>query len=184
MPLRRLPLSTDHQFLKLQRAREHRDWNAECRNVGFSDEFHFNISYNDGRIRARRYAGDRNRRACILQRHRGPTPSVMVWGAIGYYMRCRLLRIEDNLNSNRYIKEVLQPEVVPFLQATPHGIFQQDNAWPHVATIVQVFFQDDGYHYSLSCTFARHVAHRTCLGYGWSANCVEGHSPGRYPGPL
>ena len=56
---------------------------------------------------------------------------------------------------------------------------------------------------SLACTFARHVAHRTCLWYGWSATYLsgssstyswwfvnlhtsgmEGHSPGRYPGPL
>ena len=30
----------------------------------------------------------------------------MVWGAIGYNMRSRLLRIEGNLNSNNYIREV------------------------------------------------------------------------------
>ena len=75
-----------------------------------------------------RYAGERNLRACILQQHRGLTPSVMVWGAIGYNMRARLLCIEGNLNSNRYIRKVLQPEVLPLLQATLHAIFQQDNA--------------------------------------------------------
>ena len=65
----------------------------------------------------------------------------MVLGAIGYNIRSHLLHIEGNLNSNRYIREVLQPEVLPLLQATRHGIFQQDNARPHVARIVQVFFQ-------------------------------------------
>ena len=65
----------------------------------------------------------------------------MVWEAIGYNMGSRLLRIEGNLNSNRYIREVLQPEVLPLLQATPHTIFQQDNAQPHVTRIVQAFFQ-------------------------------------------
>ena len=107
----------------------------------FSDESRFNMSYNDGRIRVRRYAGIRNLRTYILQRHRGPTPSVMVGDAIGYNTRSRLLRIEGNLNSNRYIKEVLQPKVLPFLQATPHAVFQQDNARPHVASIVHAFFQ-------------------------------------------
>ena len=107
----------------------------------FLDESRFNLSYNDGRIRVRPYAGERNLGACILQRHRGPTPSVMVWGAIGYNMRSRLLRIEGNLNSNLYIREILQPEVQPLFQATPHDIFQQDNARPHVARIVQAFFQ-------------------------------------------
>ena len=99
------------------------------------------MSCNDGRIRVRRYAGERNLRACTLQRRRGPTPSVMVWGAIGYNMRSRLLRIEGNLNSNPYIREVLQPDVLPLHQATPHAIFQQHNARPQAARIVQAFFQ-------------------------------------------
>ena len=66
MPLRQLPLSRDHQRLRLQWARERRHWRAEWRNVVFSAEYRFLISYNDGRIRARRYAGERKLRACIL----------------------------------------------------------------------------------------------------------------------
>ena len=105
-----------------------RHWHAERQNVVFSDESRFNMSYNDGRIHVRHYAGECNLRACILQQHSGPMPSVMVWGTIGYNMRSHLLRIEGNLNCNRYIRKVLQPEVLPLLQATPHAIFQQDNA--------------------------------------------------------
>ena len=93
MPLHRLPLSRDHKRFRLQWACERCHWRAEWRNVVFSDESRFNMSYNDGRIYARRLAGVRNLRACILQRHRGPTPSVMVWVAIGYNIRSRLLRI-------------------------------------------------------------------------------------------
>ena len=78
-------------------------------------------------------------RAYIHQRHRGPVHSEMLWGAIGYNMRSRLLHIEGNLNSNCYIREVLQPEVLHLLQAPPHAIFQQGNAWPHGARIVQAF---------------------------------------------
>ena len=73
----------------------------------FLDESRFNMSYNDGRIRVRRYAGERNLRARIFQRRRGSRSSVMVWDEIGYNMRSRLLRIEGNLDSNRYIREVL-----------------------------------------------------------------------------
>ena len=68
MPLRRLPLSRDHQHLRLQGARKRRHWHAEWRNVVFSDESRFNMSYNDGRIRVRRYAGEHNLRDCILER--------------------------------------------------------------------------------------------------------------------
>ena len=144
--LHQLPLSRDHQHLRLQWSRERRHWHAEWWNVVFLDESRFNISYNDGRICVWHYAGECNLRACILQQHRGPTPSVIVWGAIGYNMRSRVLHIEGNLNSNCYIREVLQPEVLPLLQATPHSIFQQDNAQPHVARTVQAFFKDGGYH--------------------------------------
>ena len=93
MPLHRLPLSRDHQFLRLQWARERRHWHAEWRNVVFSDESCFNMSYNDGCICVRRYAGECNLRACILHQHRGPLLSVMVWGTIGYNMRACFLCI-------------------------------------------------------------------------------------------
>ena len=107
----------------------------------FLEESRFNMSYNDGLIRVRRYAGERNLRACIFQRHSGSTSSVMVWDEIGYNIRSRLLRTEGNLNSNRHIREVLQPEGLPLLQTAPHAIFQQDNARPNVARIVLAFFQ-------------------------------------------
>ena len=78
MPLCRLPLSRDHQRLRLQWAHEHHHWCAEWQNVVFLDESHFKMSYNDGCIRVQHYVGEHNLRACILQRHRGPMPSVMV----------------------------------------------------------------------------------------------------------
>ncbi|KAJ8888465.1 hypothetical protein PR048_007955 [Dryococelus australis] len=57
-------------------------------------------------------------------------------------MRYQLLRIEGNLNCNRYIREVLESKVLPVLQASPHDIFQQDNARPHVTRNVQAFFNE------------------------------------------
>ena len=47
---------------------------------------------------------------------------------ISYHGLSNFQRIEGNLNSNRYVREVLQPEVVSFLQGTPEAIFQQNNA--------------------------------------------------------
>ena len=126
--------------------------------------------------------------------------SVMVRGAIGYNMRSCILRIEGNQNSNRYISEVLQPEILPLLQATPHTIFQQDNTWPHVARIVQALFQrwrlslhpwpalspdmsaiEHGWSATYSSVFSRTYSWRFVDSH---TNCVERHSPGRYPGPL
>ena len=46
-----------------------------------------------------------------------------------------------NLNAQRYINKVLVPEVIPFLlQNVPNLNFQQDNARPHVARVVNDFF--------------------------------------------
>ncbi|GFV23158.1 transposable element Tcb2 transposase [Trichonephila clavipes] len=63
----------------------------------------------------------------------------MVWDAISYHGRPNLLRIMGNLNSNRYVRKVLHPEVVSFLQSIPGATFQQNNTHPHVAKTVREF---------------------------------------------
>ncbi|GFW39020.1 transposable element Tcb1 transposase [Trichonephila clavipes] len=133
------PLTENHRWLRLQWAHEHRAWQADWHQVVFSDESRFNLWDHDGRIRVRRYADEHCLPECVNKRHSVLTPGVMVWGAISYHGRANLLRIEGNLNSNRYVREVLQLEVVPFLQSILGAIFQQDNARPHVAQTVRDF---------------------------------------------
>ncbi|GFU52429.1 transposable element Tc1 transposase [Trichonephila clavipes] len=110
-----IPLAANHRRLRLQWAHEHRAWQADWRQVVFPDESRFNLWDYDGRIRVRRYAGKRCLPECVIERHNGLTPRVMVLGAISYHGRSSLLQIESNLSSKRYVREVLQPEVVPFL---------------------------------------------------------------------
>ncbi|UYV72860.1 hypothetical protein LAZ67_10001014 [Cordylochernes scorpioides] len=76
--------------------------------------------------------------SCVMHHH--TAPGIMVWGGIGYHSRTLLARIAGTLNSQRYISEVLEAVVLPYLQGLPTAIFQQDNARPHVARIVQRFF--------------------------------------------
>ncbi|GFW79803.1 transposable element Tcb1 transposase [Trichonephila clavipes] len=79
--------------------------------------------------------------SCVMHYHTDPAPGIMVWGGgIGYHSRTPLVRIAGTLNSQRYISEVLEPVVLPYLQGLATAIFQQDNARPHVARIVQRFF--------------------------------------------
>ncbi|GFT72184.1 transposable element Tcb1 transposase [Trichonephila clavipes] len=78
--------------------------------------------------------------SCIMYRHTGPAPGIMIWGGIVYHSRTPLVRMAGTLNSQRYISEVLEPVVLPYLQALATAIFQQDNARPHVTGIVQRFF--------------------------------------------
>ncbi|GFS95602.1 transposable element Tcb1 transposase [Trichonephila clavipes] len=49
-------------------------------------------------------------------------------------------RIAGTLNSQRYISEVFEPVVLPYLQGLATATFQQGNARPHVARKVQRFF--------------------------------------------
>ncbi|GFY22068.1 transposable element Tcb2 transposase [Trichonephila clavipes] len=97
------------------------------------------ICHHDGRIRVRRYAGERHIPECIIEHHSGRTTGVMVWGAIAYHGRLQLLRIVGNLNSTRYINEFLLLQDIPFLQGLPGAVFQQDNARPHVAKTVKYY---------------------------------------------
>ncbi|GFW83844.1 transposable element Tcb1 transposase [Trichonephila clavipes] len=78
--------------------------------------------------------------SCVMHRHIGHAPGIMVWDGIEYHSSTHLVRIAGTLNSQRYISEVLEPVVFPYLQDMVTSIFQQDNACLHVARIVQWFF--------------------------------------------
>ncbi|GFU86172.1 transposable element Tcb1 transposase [Trichonephila clavipes] len=139
VPLYRIHLTTNYRRLRLQWAHVHRDWQADWHQVVFSDELRFNLWDHDDCIRVRRYAGKRCLPQCVIERHSGLTPRVMVWDAISYHGQSNLLRIEGNLNYNRCVRKVLQPEVFPFLQVIHGTIFQQNNAHPHVEKTVRDF---------------------------------------------
>ncbi|GFX29847.1 transposable element Tcb1 transposase [Trichonephila clavipes] len=66
--------------------------------------------------------------SCVMHHHTGPAPGIMEWGGIGYHSRTLLVRIAGTLNSQRYISEVLEPAVLPYIQGLATTIFQQDNA--------------------------------------------------------
>ncbi|MBJ5584651.1 transposase [Salmonella enterica subsp. enterica serovar Typhimurium] len=139
-PLLRLPLTLHHRRMRLQWCVERRTWTTEWHDIIFSDESRFCLQHHDGRIRVWRQRGERLFDTCIRHRHTAPSPGVMVWGAIGFDTRTRLVRIAGTLNSHRYISDVLEPVVLPYLQDLPAATFQQDNARPHVARTVQQFF--------------------------------------------
>ncbi|GFU57380.1 hypothetical protein TNCV_3635591 [Trichonephila clavipes] len=101
---------------------------------------HVSVQHHDGRIRVWRHSGERILKSCVMHRHNGPAPGIMVWGGIGYHSRTPLVRIAGTLNSQRYISEVLEPVVLPYIQGLATAVFQQHNVQPHVARIVQRFF--------------------------------------------
>ena len=90
----------------------------------------------------RRRPGERLEPSCLRRRHRGPTPGVMVWGAISYDSRSTLVVIPGTLTANVYIRLVIVPVVLPFMNTIPGGRFQHDNARPHTAAVTQRALQN------------------------------------------
>ncbi|KFM65075.1 Transposable element Tcb1 transposase, partial [Stegodyphus mimosarum] len=141
-PRLRLPLTQNHRCLRRQWWDERRTWTAEWNEIVFTDESRFCLQHHDGRNQVWRHRGERMLNSYVMHRHTGPVPGIMLWGGNGYHSRTPLVRIGGTLNSQRYIFEVLEPVVLPYLQGLPTAIFQHDNARPHVARIVQGFFKN------------------------------------------
>ena len=69
---------------------------------------------------------------------------IMVWGGITAHGKMDLVIVDGNLNSRRYIDEILRPVVVPYTQNMGQGAFFQDhNARPHRARIVDAYLQQE-----------------------------------------
>ena len=64
----------------------------------------------------------------------------MVWAVVTMHRRTPLQFIAKNLNSQRYVDEVMRPMVLPFLrQIEQEAVLQDDNARPHRGHIVNDF---------------------------------------------
>ncbi|GFX45440.1 transposable element Tcb1 transposase [Trichonephila clavipes] len=133
-------ITQNHKRLRRQWCDERRVWVAEWNEVVFIDESRICLQQYGGRIRVWRHRGERMLNSCVMHHHNGPAPDIMVWGFIGYHSRTPLVRITGTLNSQRYISEVLEPVVLPYLQGLATAIFKQDNGRRHMARIVQRFF--------------------------------------------
>ncbi|GFV77675.1 transposable element Tcb1 transposase [Trichonephila clavipes] len=127
-PFLGLPLTQNRRRLRRQWCDERRIWVAEWNKVVFTDESRICLQHDNGRIRVWRHRGEKMLNSCVILRHTGSAPGIVVWCGIGYHSRTPLVRIAGTLNSQRYISEVLEPVVLPYLQVLATAIFQQDNA--------------------------------------------------------
>ncbi|GFW06625.1 transposable element Tcb1 transposase [Trichonephila clavipes] len=139
-PLLGLPLTQNRRRLRRQWSNERRMWAVEWNEVVFTDESRICLQHHDGRIRIWRHHREKMLNSSVMHHHTGPASGIMVLGGVRYHSRTPLVRIVGTLNSQRYISEVLKQVILPYLQGLVPAIFQQDNARPHVARIVQRFF--------------------------------------------
>ena len=117
-----------------------RNWNQ----VMFSDESRFCLSKPDGRERVWRRRGERYAECCVRQYNRWGGASAMVWAGISFNHKSPLVVINGNITARRYIDDVLDPVMVPFLNTNPDiTVFQQDNARPHTARITREYMQQE-----------------------------------------
>ena len=64
----------------------------------------------------------------------------MVWGTISFNSRSHLVFLQGKVSSARYIAQVVNPVLLPFLRHEGDVLFQQDNARPHTAAAMQHAF--------------------------------------------
>ncbi|GBM30418.1 hypothetical protein AVEN_202997-1, partial [Araneus ventricosus] len=124
-PVACIPLTPNH-------CRSRREWcqarahlRTEWRSVVFSDESRFCLGADDGRVLVRIRSGERLQPTCLQPRHTGPTPGVMVSGAISYHSRSTLVVIPRTLTANLYVSLVIQPVVLPFMNSIQGGVFNR-----------------------------------------------------------
>ncbi|GFW46262.1 transposable element Tcb1 transposase [Trichonephila clavipes] len=125
---RALPLTPEHRQLRLQWCQARSMWNiTDWQKVVFSDESRFVLGTGDNRVRVWRHPGGR---APQFEKH---------WsrGVIAYDSRSTLIMMRGRLTGQRYVDDILRPQVGPFLNGLPGAIFQQDNARPHTAIVAQ-----------------------------------------------
>ncbi|GFU38392.1 transposable element Tc3 transposase [Trichonephila clavipes] len=117
-------------------------WNVtDWQKVVFSDGSRFLLGTEDNRVRVWSRPGEFYNSPHIVLRHTARTAGVIVWGAIAYDSRSTLMVMCGTLAGQRYVDDFLRPHVGPFLNGLPGAIFQQDNARPHTARVVQDFLR-------------------------------------------
>ena len=120
----------------------HQGWTLrQWRNVLFSDESKFKVSFADGRVRTWRRRGERLDQDNVVECDRYGSGSVMVWAGIHHDRKTDLVIVLGNLTAQKYCDGIIEAVAVPYLQQHNVGIFQHDNARPHIARHTQNIFR-------------------------------------------
>ncbi len=137
-------LSSRHRRLRKIFADKTRTWRQEWTQVLFSDESRFSLHSSDRRIPVYRKKNERYMASNVRQYNRFQGKSLMVWGGISKNWRTPLVFLTGNVTSESYVGQILEPEVIPFMNAYPEvWIFQQDNAPAHSSVRTTRFLEEN-----------------------------------------
>ena len=70
----------------------------------------------------------------------------MVWGCISHDWKLDLVTIQGNLTGDQYIRDVLQPVVIPHFDIHPlatRPVYMEDNAMPHRSRSATAYLQSE-----------------------------------------
>ena len=136
-------LMPEHCQNRLIWSRRHARWTQRNWNqVMFPDESRFCLSKPDGRERVWHRRGEHYAECCVRQYNRWGGASVMVWAGISFNHKSPLVVINGNITARRYIDDVLDPVMVPFLNTNPDiTVFHQNNVRSHNARITREYIQ-------------------------------------------
>ena len=139
-------MTAERRISRFNWCRQRIRWTQQrWRGVLFTDESRFCVEMFDRRRKVWRRRGERFQDCCVKQVSRWGGGSVMVWGGISWRHKTQLIVVDGNLTARRYIDEILEPEVVPFLRNNGDvTLFQQDNARAHSARLTMDFFNQNG----------------------------------------
>lgn len=146
IPRKKPFLNAGQRLKRLIWAREHASWTADqWSKVLWSDETRISIFGSDGIRYVRRRAGEDCLPECTTPTMKHPL-SIMVCGCMSRDAVGRLQVLEGTVNTDKYIKDVLQPMLLPsakdILGDGKPFIFQQDGAPCHTAKKCQNWFKE------------------------------------------
>ncbi|GBN83520.1 hypothetical protein AVEN_273983-1 [Araneus ventricosus] len=131
----RVPLLTKrHRQLRLQWAREHRDWTMdEWKRVAWSDESRFLIHQVDGLVRERPLPGELLLPSCTAGHTLADGGGIMLWEKFSWAALGPVLVVEQTMKSENYLNIIVDQlhPYMAFVFPNGNGIFQQDNAPCH-----------------------------------------------------
>lgn len=144
-PLRCPALRRGNRARRVEWCELHQNWDSEqWSNVLFTDESRFGFHSDSRRTRVWRRSGNSERLRSVQEVHSYRGGTVMIWAGIMIGGRTSLVFPEGNLNAAGYVREILEPVVLPFAQEIgPEFILMQDNARVHTARTVQEWFHSN-----------------------------------------
>ena len=145
--IKRPKLSYRHQRLRLAWCLTLRGLNLRTwRRIHWLDESLFLFHVTDGRMRVWRPKNKAYTPRCIQPTVPYSGGSVMIWGCISHDCKLDLVTIRGNLTDDQYIRDVLQPVVVPHFDNHPltaRPVFIDDNTRSHRSWAVTYYLQSE-----------------------------------------